>query len=104
MSDKQKRAVVSLEDFLRVTVVERDRFDSPAKAAAELGMTEGSFKQRMTKERKAMPDIFESVPKYHRGGGRKRATQAEAMEILASLRSTAANSDSEEWEDVEPGE
>lgn len=97
-TDKPKRITVSLEDFLRVTVAQRDTFDSVSKAAAELGMTEGSFKQRLTKERKEYPAIFESVPKYTGKNGPKRATLEEAQAILAKL--TASNEQSESGEEA----
>lgn len=82
---KPKRITVTLEDFLRVTVAQRETFDTVEKAASELGMTIGSFKQRLTKERKAYSAIFESVPKYTGKNGPKRATLEEAQAILAKL-------------------
>lgn len=84
-NDAPKRITVKLEDFLRVTVAERNTFDTITKAAAELGMTEGSFKQRLTKERKEYPSIFASVPKYSGKNGPKRATLEEAQAMLAKL-------------------
>lgn len=92
---KPKRITVQLEDFLRVTVAEREQFDSIEKAASALGMTEGSFKQRLTRERKEYPSIFKSVPKYTGKNGPKRATEAEAQAILAKL---TASSESESGE------
>lgn len=87
MSDSEKpgRVTVELKDFLRVTVAERSTFDTTEKAATELGMTVGSFKQRLTRERKRYPAIFESVPKYTGKNGPKPATQDEAQAILAEL-------------------
>lgn len=86
MSD-EKRVRVSLRDFLRVTVAERERFDSHEAAANELGLTVGSFKQRLSKERKAYPDIYADVPGYRKGStGPRRATADEAMAILAELQ------------------
>ena len=45
------RVHVTLEDFLRVTIAERDEFDSVQDAADELGMTPASFKQRLIKSK-----------------------------------------------------
>ncbi len=86
MSEKVKRISVSLRDFLRVAVVKRDEFDTPEKAANALGMTLGSFSQRMTRERKAYPSVFEGVASYSKQGP-KRATEDEALALLEGLRS-----------------
>ena len=80
------RVHVALKDFLRVTVKQREDFDTPEKAATELGFTSvDSFKQRLTKERKAYPTIFESVPKYTSQNGPKRLNETDAVALLAEL-------------------
>ena len=84
--DSKKRASVSLGDFLKVTVVDREQFNTADIAANELGMTIGSFKQRLMKERKAYPDIFSVVPKYKSGTRKRRPTQEEAIQLLESLK------------------
>ena len=90
MSDKKSRVSVSLEDFLRVTVTQRDEFDSPQTAAAELGYTSiESFKQALTRNRKRYPTIFKTVAKYSTSQGETVATEAEALAILEKL--TAAS-------------
>lgn len=81
----RSRASVSLEDFLRVTVVERVKYDTVLEAASELGMTEASFKQRLQKERKNYPVVFENVPKYR--NNKRRADETEAMNIVERLKS-----------------
>jgi len=82
----KKRASVSLKEFLRVTVAEREKFLTPQNAADELGMTLGSFRQRLSKERKSYPEIYDSVKRYHGSNGRKRATLSEAMKMLESIQ------------------
>lgn len=81
-----KRVTVSLKDFLRVTVAEREKFPTHEAAANELGMTVASFRQRLTRERKRYPGIFESVPSY-RVGKTRCATEEQARALLDELRS-----------------
>ena len=84
--EKQKRVRVGLEDFLRVAVVQRSQFDT-MQAAEKLGLTESSFKQRLTKEKKAYPEIFEGVQPYRSSSnGNKRATKEQALEMLNRLQ------------------
>ena len=52
MSTKQ-RAHVTLKDFLRVTIAERDTVDNVTDDATEFGMTPASFKQRLLTELKS---------------------------------------------------
>lgn len=85
-AEKRTRITVSLDDFLRVVVVEREKYPTKADAAKALGMTEGSFSQRLTKERKGYPKVFEGVPQYRGSSGPKRATEDEALAILAKLK------------------
>ena len=85
MTEKKNRVHVPFKSFLRVTVVERETFDTITKASIELGMTEASFKQRCTKERKDYPALFESVPKYTSKSGPRRPSQDEAQAILDEL-------------------
>ena len=87
MSDtKQSRVHVTLEDFLRVVIVEREQFPTIAQAASELGMTEGSLKQRITREKKNMPKVFDGVPRYSGSSGPHRHSEEDALALLASLR------------------
>ena len=83
---KKTRTVVSLEDFLRVVIVEREQYPTPEDAAEALGMTKNSFTQRLVRERKAYPAVFEGVPTYRTGGGPRRPSEDEALAILESLR------------------
>lgn len=83
----KKRAVVSLEDFIRVVVTERERFPTHETAAQSLGMTVASFKQRLSKERKRYPRVFENVGRYNgASNGPRIASENEAMEILNRLQ------------------
>jgi len=66
---KGSKPVVSMADFVRV-VRDRENFPTHEDAASELGMTVGSFKQRLTRERKRYPKQFESVPGYRVAGSR----------------------------------
>jgi len=78
----ESRVVVKLADFLRVTVADRETIDTPTKAAEALGMTEASFKQRLVRERKNYPAIFETVPKYTAS---RVATPDEAQAMLDKI-------------------
>ena len=78
------RIHVTLEDFLRVTIAGRNEFDTTESAAAELGMTPASFKQRLTTSRKRYPSLYESVERYSTDR-RSVPTEDEAAAILATL-------------------
>lgn len=78
------RVHVTLEDFLRVTIADRAKFDTSESAAAELGMTPASFKQRLTTSRKRYPSLYENVEKYSTDR-RSVPTEEEAAAILATL-------------------
>tara|TARA_R100000008_G_scaffold74176_1_gene52892 strand:- start:118 stop:384 length:267 start_codon:yes stop_codon:yes gene_type:complete len=78
------RVHVTLEDFLRVTIAERDEFDSVQDAADELGMTPASFKQRLIKSKKRYPSLYAGVDSYS-ADARKVPDEAEAAQLLASL-------------------
>lgn len=83
----KKRAVVSLEDFIRVVIAEREKFPTHEKAAQALGMTVASFKQRLSKERKRYARVFEGVGRYHGiSNGSRIASEDEAMSILNRLQ------------------
>jgi len=84
------RASVSLKEFLAVTVQRRDEIGTVKGAAAELGLTEASFKMRLKREREDYPTVFEGVEAYPVGAkGRTKATIQEAMELLAELANEA---------------
>ena len=80
------RIHVSLEDFLRVTIAERDHFDSVQAASDALGMTPASFKQRLIKSKKRYPSLYNGVDAYS-ADRRKVPDEAEAAQLLASLMS-----------------
>ena len=82
--NKIERVHVTLEDFLRVTIAERDVFDTVQDAASELGMTVASFKQRLIKSKKRYPSLYENVEQYS-ADQRRVPSEAEAAEILAQL-------------------
>lgn len=83
----KKRAVVSLEDFIRVVIAEREKFPTHETAAQALGMTVASFKQRLSKERKRYSRVFSEAPRYQGvSAGSRIATEDEAMEILGRLQ------------------
>ena len=83
MNSKQ-RAVVTLQDFLRVTIKERNTFDSNGDAANELGMTPASFKQRLITEKKRYPELYHEWQPYL-SDQRRIPTAKEAAELLAAL-------------------
>jgi hypothetical protein len=80
---KKERASVSLQQFIKTTIVERDTYTTAQEAAKQLGMTLASFKQRLQKERKDYPSVYEGFQPYQER--RRKATEAEALDILQSL-------------------
>ena len=80
------RAVVTLQDFLRVTIKERNTFNSILDAANELGMTPASFKQRLITEKKRYPELYHEWQPYL-SDQRRIPTPEEASSILAELLS-----------------
>jgi|TARA_Y100000296_G_scaffold72444_1_gene88824 hypothetical protein len=85
MSTKQ-RAHVTLKDFLRVTIAERNTIDNVTDAAAELGMTPASFKQRLLTEKKRYPELYHEWQPYL-SDQRRIPTPEEAGSILDELLS-----------------
>ena len=79
------RPNVTFEQFLNVVYAQRDKYPTPDKAAAALGMTESSFRQRLTRERKNFPVIFEQVSNYPKKGGRQAITDDAALEIFKRM-------------------
>ena len=94
----QARAVVSLDDFLRVTIVERDKYSTKEKAAEALGMSFNSFGQRLVKERKRYPAQYADIPQYSSG---RVPTADAAANILARLRAEAAEAENAEVAETE---
>ena len=84
MTETKNRIHVTLEDFLRVTIAERDCFDSVEEASTELGMTPASFKQRLIKSKKRYPSLYEGVDTYS-ADARRVPSESEAAQVLASL-------------------
>ena len=75
---------MTLQDFLRVTIKERSTFDSIGAAAAELGMTPASFKQRLITEKRRYPELYHEWQPYD-SDQRRIPTPDEAAELLAAL-------------------
>ena len=80
------RAVVSLKNFLRVTIAQRDQFNSVELACTELGMTPASFKQRLMTERKRYPKLYEKWQPFT-SDQRRIPNEDEAAALLATLTS-----------------
>ena len=80
------RAVVGLQDFLRVTIAQRDQFDSVELASTELGMTPASFKQRLITERKRYPKLYKQWQPFA-SDQRRIPNEDEAAELLATFTS-----------------
>ena len=80
-----ERASVKLEDFLRVVIAERDKYPTVADAAAALGMTAGSFKQRLVRERKRYPKVFATVPHYSGNRGPRTPDESEVEALVAKI-------------------
>jgi len=81
-----ERVHVTLEDFLRVTIAQRDEFDSVQEASDELGMTPASFKQRLIKSKKRYPTLYTDTASYSTDG-RRIPDEAEAAQLLACILS-----------------
>ena len=80
------RAVGGLQGFLRVTIAQRDKFDSVELACDELGMTAASFKQRLITERKRYPKLYEKWQPFT-SDQRRIPNEDEAAALLATLTS-----------------
>ena len=78
-----KRVHVKLEDFLRVTVAQRNEYTTKALASEALGMTFLSFGAKMVEMRKRYPTIYADVAHYEKGPS--VASENEALAILAGL-------------------
>ena len=78
------RAVVTLKDFLRTTIKDRNMFDSVTSAATELGMTPASFKQRLITEKKRYPELYHEWQPYL-SDQRRIPTPEEAAALLDAL-------------------
>ncbi len=79
-----ERVHVTLEDFLRVTIAQRDKFDSVQEASDELGMTPASFKQRLITSKKRYPSLYNGIDRYSIDA-RKVPDEAEAAQLLACI-------------------
>ena len=84
MMTTKTRAVVTLQDFLRVTIKERNTFNSIGDAASELGMTPASFKQRLITEKKRYPELYHEWQPYL-SDQRRIPTPDEAAALLDAL-------------------
>ena len=78
------RAVVTLKDFLRVTIKERNMFDTVEAASTELGMTPASFKQRLITEKRRYPELYHEWQPYD-SDQRRIPTPDEAAALLDAL-------------------
>ncbi len=82
----KNRVHVTMEEFLRVAIVQRNKFPTQEHAATELGLTVSSFKQRYIREKKRYPQAFSDVPSYPSKAGNKRASINDVLGLLESLR------------------
>jgi hypothetical protein len=89
------RVHVTLEDFLRVTIAERDHFDSVQEASDALGMTPASFKQRLITSKKRYPGLYTDVARYATDG-RRVPDEAEAAQLLACILAGGDGDDCDE--------
>ena len=78
------RIHVTLEDFLRVTIAQRNLFDSVELASDELRMTPASFKQRLITSKKRYPGLYADVFRYSTDA-RRVPDEAEAAQLLACI-------------------
>ena len=95
------RIHITLEDFLRVTIAQRNLFDSVELASDELGMTPASFKQRLITSKKRYPGLYADVDRYATDG-RRVPDEAEAAQLLACILADGGdgNEDDEEEGDM----
>jgi hypothetical protein len=89
------RIHVTLEDFLRVTIAERDHFDSVQEASDALGMTPASFKQRLITSKKRYPGLYADVARYATDG-RRVPDEAEAAQLLACILEDGGDGDEDD--------
>lgn len=82
----KNRVHVSMEDFLRVSIVRRSEFPTQEVAAKELGLTISSFKQRYIREKKRYPQAFVGVANYPTNSGNKAPTLNDVLGMLEALR------------------
>lgn len=82
----KNRVHVSMEDFLRVSIVKRSEFPTQEAAAKELGLTISSFKQRYIREKKRYPQAFVGVANYPTNSGNKAPTLNDVLGMLEALR------------------
>lgn len=73
------------ENFLRVTVTDRDKYPTCQDAADALGMKVSSFRVKVCTYRKRYPEVFADVPKYK--PGKKVLTGKEMQSLLRKLQS-----------------
>jgi hypothetical protein len=97
------RVHITLEDFLRVTIAQRDLFDSVELASDELGMTPASFKQRLITSKKRYPTLYSRVARYSTDA-RKVPDEAEAAQLLAYILTDGDGDGCEEECDSEDDE
>ena len=86
------RIHVTLEDFLRVTIAQRNLFDSVELASDELRMTPASFKQRLITSKKRYPGLYADVFRYSTDA-RRVPDEAEAAQLLACILADGGDGD-----------
>ena len=96
------RVHVTLEDFLKVTIAERDHFDSVQEASDALGMTPASFKQRLITSKKRYPTLYNGIARYSTDA-RKVPDEAEAAQLLAYILTDGDGDGCDEECDSEDG-
>lgn len=79
---KKSRPVIDIVKFIKV-VKDRENYPDPHTASAHLGMTLDSFKQKLVRERKRYPKVFESISNYEDKRSGRLMSESELLEMLA---------------------
>lgn len=78
---KKTRPVVDIVKFIKV-LKDRETYPNVNEAADAVGMTVNSFKQKMMRERKRYPKVFNDIDSYSDSRSRL-VSEGELLEMLA---------------------
>jgi hypothetical protein len=78
---KKTRPVINIVKFIKI-LKDRETYPDIDSAAAAVGMTVNSFKQKMMRERKRYPKVFDDIEGYSDNRSRL-LSEGELLEMLA---------------------
>jgi hypothetical protein len=79
---KKSRPVVDIVKFIKV-VKDRAMYPDAVSASAALGMTLNSFKQKLVRERKRYPKVFDEIEGYEDGRQGRLLSEDELLDRLS---------------------